>query len=161
MKIREEHDEAWRSPERERGNFPNEEFFVRKTQGRLAPHNDDDVDDDYGRVCDDDEGEDEGEDNDDQDDWQGTERGGGRVPTGRGSGCFSDDDQLFLKRHSTLSHSVINFFSDDNKLFLKRHSTFSHTRINFFSDGNQIFIRWPIQYPFSAFPLFVVFVKKC
>ena len=40
MKMREEHDEAWRSPERERGNFPNEEFFVRKTQGRLAPHND-------------------------------------------------------------------------------------------------------------------------
>ena len=84
MKIREEHDEAWRSPERERGNFPNEEFFVRKTQGRLAPHNDDDVDDDYGRVCDDDEGEDEEDDNDeedDQDDWEGTERGGERVPT--------------------------------------------------------------------------------
>ena len=45
-----------------------------------------DVDDDYGRVCADDEGEDEGEDNDDddQDDWEGTERGGGRVPTGGG-----------------------------------------------------------------------------
>ena len=41
MKMREEHDEAWRSPERERGNFPNEEFFVRKTQGRLAPHGND------------------------------------------------------------------------------------------------------------------------
>ena len=83
MKIRHEHDEAWRSPERERGNFPNEEFFVRKTQGRLAPHNDNDVDDDCGRVCDDDEGEEDGND-DDQDDWQGTERGGGRVPTGGG-----------------------------------------------------------------------------
>ena len=32
MKMREEHDEAWRSPERERGNFPNEEFFVRQIE---------------------------------------------------------------------------------------------------------------------------------
>ena len=81
MKMREEHDEAWRSPERERGNFPNEEFFVRKTQGRLAPHNDDDVDDDYSRVFDDDDEGEDGDNDDDQDDWKGTERGGGRVPT--------------------------------------------------------------------------------
>ena len=81
MKIREEHDEAWRSPERERGNFPNEEFFVRKTQGRLVPHNDDDVDDDYSRVFDDDDEGEDGDNDDDQDDWKGTERGGGRVPT--------------------------------------------------------------------------------
>ena len=81
MKIRYEHDGAWRSPERERGNFPNEEFFVRKTQGRLAPHNDDDVDDDYSRVFDDDDEGEDGDNDDDQDDWKGTERGGGRVPT--------------------------------------------------------------------------------
>ena len=48
MMMREEHDRDWRSPEAERGNFPNEEFFVRKTQGRLASNNDDFVDDDYG-----------------------------------------------------------------------------------------------------------------
>ena len=35
MRMREEHDSSWKSPEGERGNFPNEEFFVRKTQGRL------------------------------------------------------------------------------------------------------------------------------
>ena len=62
MKIREEHDEAWRSPERERGNFPNEEFFVRKTQGRLAH---DDVDENYGRIIDDDNNEEQDDEHDD------------------------------------------------------------------------------------------------
>ena len=38
MMMREEHDREWRSPEAQRGNFPNEEFFVRKTHGRFASH---------------------------------------------------------------------------------------------------------------------------
>ena len=36
MKIREEHDGAWESPENQRGNLPNEMFFVRRTEGRLT-----------------------------------------------------------------------------------------------------------------------------
>ena len=36
MKIREDHDRAWKSPEKERGNLPNEEFFVRRTEGKLT-----------------------------------------------------------------------------------------------------------------------------
>ena len=34
MRMRWEHDSSWISPEAQRGNLPNEEFFVRKTDGR-------------------------------------------------------------------------------------------------------------------------------
>ena len=49
MRMREEHDRSWKSPEGQRGNFPNEEFFVRRTEGRFASdtHGDDYADDDY------------------------------------------------------------------------------------------------------------------
>ena len=36
MRMRWEHDSSWISPEDQRGNLPNEEFFVRKTDGRSA-----------------------------------------------------------------------------------------------------------------------------
>lgn len=36
MRMRWEHDSSWISPEDQRGNLPNEEFFVRKTDGRVT-----------------------------------------------------------------------------------------------------------------------------